>query len=110
MNTIETKEYKHKDAGRFAFFAARDAAFRSAKNKFNFDDVQKLRADRIKASLEMLYSYSDIKLDYCTRHIRIKLITPHVRDKKMLKELESQWADQGIVRVKTAQGLIYRVA
>ena len=109
MNTIETIETKHKDAGRFAFFAARDADFRSAMNKSRFDDKQKLKADRMKQILGMLYSYQEIKLDFCIRHIRIKMINPDVKNKKMLKEMESQWADEGIVRVKTKQGLIYRV-
>ena len=112
MSTIETIETNHKKAGRYAFFAKRDAAFKSAMNASLWSDKQKLKADQIMTVLEILYSYQDVKLTNCKRHIRVKVFNPHPRDKASkikLREHEAIWAEEGIVRVKTPQGLIYRV-
>lgn len=108
-NKIETKETDHVDAGRYKFFAARDAAFKSAINKTRFDDQQKLRAERVKLALELVYSYQALTLDYTKKHIRVKVSKPNIKDRKNLRQLENDWADQGIIKVFTNQGIIYRV-
>jgi hypothetical protein len=111
-DTIETIETNHSKAGRYAFFAKRDAAFKHAMNASRWDDKTKLKADRVMQVLELLYSYQEVKLTNCKRHIRVKVFNPHPRDKASkakLREYETYWAESGIVRVKTPQGIIYRV-
>ncbi len=110
--TIKTIETEHQSAGRYAYFAKRDAAFKHAMNASRWSDKIKLKADQIKTVLEMLYSYQDVKVTNCKKHIRVKVFNPCPRDKQSkvkLREFETDWAEQGIVRVKTAQGIIYRV-
>jgi len=110
--SIETIETEHQKAGRYAFFAKRDAAFKHAINASRWSDKVKLKADRIKSVLELLYSYQDVKVTNCKKHIRVKVFNPYPRDKNSkvkLREYETSWAEEGIVRVKTPQGIIYRV-
>lgn len=107
MNTIETE---HVNAGRFAWFAARDAKMRSAMNASHFSDKQKIKAERVKLALELVYSYQALTLDYTKRHIRVKVSKPIIKDRKNLRELERGWELSGIVKVITAQGIIYRVS
>ena len=106
MTTIETN---HIDAGRFAWFAARDAKMRSAVNASRFTDRQKLRAEQIKLALELVYSYKELTLDFTKRHIRVKVSKPNIKNRKVLRECENDWANEGIVKVLTSQGIIYRV-
>lgn len=106
MKSVETE---HKDAGMFAWFAARDAKMRSAVNATNFSDKQKIRAERVKLALELVYSYKAITLDYTKRHIRVKVHNAIIKDRKNLRELEKDWEQDGIVKVLTDQGIIYRV-
>ena len=47
------KETNHNSAGRFAFFAARDASFKSAVNSSKFSEKQKVQAERSFANLAM---------------------------------------------------------
>lgn len=106
MKALETE---HKDAGMFAWFAARDAKMRSAVNATTFTDSQKIRAERVKLALELVYSYKAITIDYTKKHIRVKVHNAVVKDRKNLRELETNWEQQGIVKVLTGQGIIYRV-
>ena len=60
-------------------------------------------------ALQCVYSYENITIDYCKKHVRVKVHNPSVKNKKMLRELEEQWNIEGIVKVVTPQGIIYRV-
>ena len=106
MKALETE---HKDAGMYAWFAARDAKMRSAVNATTFTDSQKIRAERVKLALELVYSYKAITIDYTKKHIRVKVHNAIVKDRKNLRELETDWEQSGIVKVLTGQGVIYRV-
>jgi hypothetical protein len=106
---MKTTETEHVDAGRFAWFAARDAKMRSAINASRFTDKQKLRGEQIKLALSLLYSYKELTLDYTKRHIRVKVSNANIKDRKTLRERENEWAIEGIEKVLTNQGIIYRV-
>jgi hypothetical protein len=103
------KETNHNSAGRFAFFAARDAQFKSAINSCNFSDEQKVRAERVKLGLEMVYSADEVLITFTKKWIRVKVKNGIVRDKKTLKLLEKDYEDHGYVKISTTQGIIYRV-
>ena len=104
------KETNHNSAGRYAFFAARDASFKSAVNSSKFSDSQKISAERVKLGLEMVYSAEEVLITFCNKWIRVKVKNGIVRDKKALTILEKDYADQGYTKVFTPQGIIYRVS
>ena len=111
MKTIDMTAIKtnHVDAGHFAWFAARDASMRSAINASRFNDKQKLRAQQIKLALDLLYSHDDLTIDYTKRHIRVKVHNANIKNRSLLRERESEWAIEGVIKVLTNQGIIYRV-
>ena len=104
------KETEHKPAGMYAWFAARDAKMRSAVNSSLFTDKQKTKAERVKLALELVYSCKGVTIDYTKKWIRVKVHSPAVKDKRNLRELEAFWTQEGINKVATSQGVIYRVA
>ena len=102
-------ETEHKSAGKFAFFAARDASLKSAVNASRFSDSQKLRAERMKLGLELVYSAEEVSITNCKKWIRVKVHKATVKDRKHLALLESDWALEGITKVFTNQGVIYHI-
>jgi hypothetical protein len=102
-------ETEHKSAGRFAFFAARDASLKSAVNASRFSASQKLRAERMKLGLEMVYAAEQVSITNCKKWIRVKVHKATIKDRKHLALLESDWALEGITKVYTDQGVIYHV-
>ena len=104
-----SQETEHKNAGRFAFYAARDASMNHAINASRFTDAQKLKAERVKLALEMVYSADDFSITNNKTFIRVKVHNGIVRNKKMLVLFEADWAKDGISRKLTKQGIIYCV-
>ena len=102
-------ETEHKSAGRFAFFAARDASLKSAVNASRFSDSQKLRAERMKLALEMVYAAEQVSITNCKKWIRVKVHKGTISNRKQLRLLESDWDSEGITKVYTDQGVIYHV-
>jgi len=107
---MQERDSEHKPAGNYAWFAARDARMKSAVNSSLFTDAQKIRAERMKLALEMVYSCEEVSITNCKKWIRVKVHKPVVRDKKNLALLEKDWTNEGITKVHTAQGVIYHVA
>ena len=103
------RDTEHKSAGKFAFFAARDASLKSAVNASRFSDSQKLRAERMKLGLELVYSAEQVSITNCKKWIRVKVHKATIKDHKHLRLLESDWALEGITKVYTDQGVIYHV-
>jgi hypothetical protein len=103
------RDTEHKSAGKFAFFAARDASLKSAVNASRFSDSQKLRAERMKLGLEMVYVAEQVSITNCKKWIRVKVHKAIIKDRKFLSLLESDWALEGITKVHTDQGVIYHV-
>ena len=110
MNTMKFIETDNKDAGKYAWFAAKDAAFNSAVNSSRFTQTVKIKAERVKLVLEMLYYSNEISITYNKNSVRVKVHNGRPRDKKLIAEWDEIWAQDGIVVKKsTAQGIIYLV-
>ena len=89
--------------------AARDARMRNYIKSSLYNEVEKLKAERMRLGLELVYSVKDIHINYRDRFIAIKLDNPSVKDNKTLRLLEADYAKQGIVKRTSAQGIIYRI-
>lgn len=103
------QERETKSAGQFAWWAAQDARMRSAVYATTFKDAQKVRAERMRMALEMVYSCTEVSVTYCKKWIRVKVHNGTVRDRRTLATLEQGWASEGITRLNTPQGIIYHV-
>lgn len=112
VSTIETKETKHVGAStaKYRWFAARDASMNSAMNANRFTDATKIKAHRIALVLDQVYSNTRIEVHHNKKFIRVKVFDAVIKDRKNLRELEAMWACENIVKVRTAQGIIYRVS
>lgn len=106
---MQQRELETKNAGFYAYAAARDAAQRSYAASTHYSEKQKIAAERMKLALEMMYSARAFHLNYRDRFIAIKLDRPTVRDRKNLAQMETEWAAAGVVKRATAQGIIYRI-
>jgi hypothetical protein len=102
-------EKEYKSAGQWAWFAERDARMRSAVNSTTFSDAQKLKAERVKLALELVYSAEKVFIEYRKKFISVKVHKAQVRDRKGLAMLEMCYANEGLEKVKTAQGITYRI-
>jgi len=98
-------------AAPFAWVAARDAAMKSYVASTLYTDAQKVRAERMKLGLEMVYSVRSAFITYRKKFVTIKLDQARVRDRKTLALLEKDYTAQGdITKVVTDQGITYRIA
>ena len=94
-----------------AWVAARDAAMKSYAASTLYTEAQKVRAERMKLGLEMVYSARSAFITYRKKFVTIKLDQARVRDRKTLALLEQDYTAQGdITKVVTDQGITYRIA
>jgi hypothetical protein len=95
----------------FAWVAARDAAVKSYAASTLYTEAQKIRAERMKLGLEMVYAARSAFITYRKKFVTIKLDQARVRDRKTLILLEQDYTAQGdITKVVTDQGITYRIA
>lgn len=106
---IQTQETEHQSAGRYAWVAARDASQRSAVYATTHGYQDKLKAERIKLMLDMMYYTDSTSITYCKNWIRVKAHNARKQNRELIAEMESHWAEQGITKKITAQGIIYNV-
>ena len=98
-------------AAPFAWVAARDAAMKSYAASTLYTEAQKVRAERMKLGLEMVYSARSAFITYRKKFVTIKLDQARVRDRKTLALLEQDYTAQGdVTKVITDQGITYRIA
>ena len=98
-------------AAPFAWVAARDAAMKSYAASTLYTEAQKVRAERMKLGLEMVYSARSAFITYRKKFVTIKLDQARVRDRKTLALLEQDYTAQGdVTKVVTDQGITYRIA
>ena len=98
-------------AAPFAWVAARDAAMKSYAASTLYTDAQKVRAERMKMGLEMVYSARSAFITYRKKFVTIKLDQARVSDRKTLALLEQDYTAQGdVTKVITDQGITYRIA
>jgi hypothetical protein len=106
---MQERDSEYKSAGKFAWFAARDARMKSVVNASLFTESQKIKAERVKLALEMVYSCEDVTITNCKKWIRVKVHNGKVRDRRNLGLFEQDWTAAGITKMLTGQGIIYRV-
>jgi allophanate hydrolase subunit 1 len=104
------KESEHKSAGQWAWFAERDARMNSAVNSTHYSDAQKIKAERVKMALEMVYSAEKIYIEFRKKFISVKVHKAIVRDRKGLILLDTCYKNEGLEKLNTAQGVTYRIA
>lgn len=82
----------------------------SAVSESHYGMAAKIRAERIRQVLQLCYRTDQIFLTYRKTFISIKVAKPFViADRKSLREMERQWDSQGVSKVDTPQGIIYRL-
>ena len=106
---MQEKELDRKAAGKFAWFAAKDARQRSLSNSSFYTDAQKATAERVKFGLEFCYAAKAIHIEYRKKFISVKIDNAQVKDRKILAILETDYAKLGYEKCKTAQGVTYRI-
>lgn len=107
MNTVELETR----AAPFAWIAARDAAIKSYAASTLYTEAQRLRAERMKLGLEMVYWSKNVFVTYRKKFITIKLDQARVRDAKTLRLLEKDYTElKDVTKVVTDQGITYRIA
>lgn len=97
------------EAGQYAYFAAQDARIKSYANKTLFSDKQKLRAEQVKLGLDMVYGCDNIFVTYRKNFIAVKVANHTVIDSTKLKLLEQDYEKEGITKVVSKLGVIYRI-
>jgi hypothetical protein len=104
---MKANEIDSKDSGIYAFYAARDARMRNIANASRFSDVMKIRAERMKQVLTLVYAAKAIHVNFRKTKIAVKVDAGIVRDRKNLALLEKDWEQQGVSKTLSAQGVIY---
>ena len=100
---IDTQEAPNK------WWAARDARMKSAAMWTHYSDKQRIRAERMALGLEMVYWSTGIHINPRNKFITIKVDKAQVKDNKTLSLLEKDYEAEGITKVVSAQGIIYRI-
>ena len=107
---MQTTELDTKSAP-FAWAAARDAAIKSYAASTLYTEIQKVRAERMKLGLELVYVFKQSYITYRKKFITIKLDQARVKDRKTLALLEQDYTVAGgVTKVVTDQGITYRIA
>jgi len=101
--TIDTQEAPNK------WWAAQDARMRNIVNMSQYSESDKIRAERMKLALELVYSAKSVYIAFGKKGISLKVDNAEVRDRKNLKLLETDWTTAGVVKKISPQGVIYRI-
>jgi hypothetical protein len=107
---MKEKDTDRVSAGFYSAAAAMDARMRNNVNASLFSDKQKLKAEKVKLALELVYGRnSKFYMNYRKKFIAIKVVG-QVKDQKNLKLFEQDWTKLGgIEKENTPQGVIYHV-
>ena len=90
------------------WWAAQDARMRNLANQSHYTEAAKIRAERMKLALELVYSAKSVYVAFGKKGISLKVDAATVRDRKNLRLLEQDWEQQGVEKRVSAQGVIYR--
>ena len=91
------------------WFAAADARMRSIVNSSHYTLTERTRAERMRLVLDMVYLSRGVHVSYGRRGISVKVDGAVVLDDVGLQALEADWAQQGVTKRTSAQGVIYRI-
>ena len=106
---MKAQELESKSAGYYAYAAARDASMRAIAMWSHYSDKERVRAERMKLGLEMVYNAKGVYVNPRGKFIAVKVDRPQVRDRKNLALLEKDYELLGITKVLTEQGVTYRI-
>ena len=91
------------------WWAAQDARMRNLANKSHYTDKTHVRTERMIMALSILYNARGIHEAYGKTGVSIKVDRPtSVRDPRNLRLLEADWANTGVIKKVSPQGIIYR--
>ena len=94
-----------------AWWAAQDARMRNIANKSHYPESTHIRVERMVLALGLCYAARGIHEAFGKRGVSVKVDRPtFVRDRGNLQLLEQDWAEQGVVKKVSPQGIIYRFA
>jgi hypothetical protein len=91
------------------WWAARDARIRSYANSTLYTETEKIRAERMRGALELCYMHSGVHVNFRQRFVAVKVDGAEVKRRGDLRLLEQDWANEGITKRASAQGIIYRI-
>lgn len=106
---MESREIDSKKAGKYSWFAARDARMRSSVNSTLYTEKDRVRAERMCMALTLVYRGKQFYVEYRKTFIAVKIDSPVVYDRKNLALLEADYTKDGIVKRVSSQGVIYRI-
>jgi hypothetical protein len=98
-----------KPAGKNAYAASVDAGRYSDECQMLYTPKQRAAAQTFQDIVNMAYSAKQTYLTYRKTFVAVKLVNAIVRDRKILRELESICNERGYVKVNTAQGITFRM-
>jgi len=106
---MKERELETRNAGFYAYAAARDARMRATAMWSHYTEAERVRAERMKLALELCYSAKNFYINPRGKFITIKVENPRVKDRSNLALLEQDYVEQGITKIVTAQGITYRI-
>jgi len=101
---LKTEEASNK------WWAAQDARMRNIANKSHYSEAVKIQVEGMMAVMDLVYSAKGVYDAYGKKGVSIKLDKAIVKDRKNLRELETEWEAKGFVKKVSGQGVIYRLA
>jgi hypothetical protein len=102
------KELDTKDAGSYAYAAARDAQRKNSNNKSHYTQDQIRKALSVRDLLDSAFTYKNLYINYRQKFIAIKAEGARARD-SMAKEVINLFESNGYLVASTPQGLIVRI-
>lgn len=93
------------------WWAAQDARMRNIANKSHYPESTHIRVERMVLALGLCYVARGIHEAFGRKGVSVKVDHPtFIRDRRNLELLEAEWAEQGVVKKTSPQGVIYRFA
>ena len=102
------KELETKQAGQFAYAAARDAQRQNSNNKSTYSQEQIRKALTVRDLLDSAFSYSNLYINYRKKFIAVKAEGARARD-SMAREVVKLFESNGYDVAQSPQGLIVRI-
>lgn len=106
---LKTNELDTKSAGRFAFAAIKDVNRYSDECRMLYTPRQRAQAETFRDVVVMGYSAKNIYVTYRKKFVAIKIADGIVRDRRVVRELETMCNERGYEKTRTAQGITYRI-
>lgn len=91
-----------------AWWAAQDARMRNIAAKSRYTAQTHLQVERMMMVLDYCYG-GRIFEAYRPKSVSVKIDQPTVKNPEMLREIEADWAQRGITKTVTPQGILYRL-